>query len=225
MSTKIYHGYRLLLSRVNEFRDWYRKECFKRAVDEIKMMMKSLTDKSLEEYCQEKALDSKLSVDEFKEKWGIDSIKATMVFGWYIEGSKRQERAFNCDCFFNMWIKGKYAYVIPGFPAQAFDFPDWCEDYCYFNNTDLPEGMTDQEWKRREKTWNSLCLDDWDENRFSHTVINLSESTSPGARDIEIGIFGKDFLKGKIFSPFYVAHWNFMTSERQKKKISEGKVE
>lgn len=36
---------------------------------------------------------------------------------------------------------------------------DWLLDYSYWNNTDIPENVTAQEWERRRLDWNEVALD------------------------------------------------------------------
>lgn len=33
----------------------------------------------------------------------------------------------------------------------------WFQDYSYWNNTDQPDEISDDEWESREKTWNTYC--------------------------------------------------------------------
>lgn len=35
---------------------------------------------------------------------------------------------------------------------------EWVSDYCYFDNTDQPEGVSVEEWKERRNTWDRVLL-------------------------------------------------------------------
>lgn len=37
---------------------------------------------------------------------------------------------------------------------------DWVEDYSYWNNTDPPDGTSDEEWEIRGELWDSICNQD-----------------------------------------------------------------
>ena len=45
------------------------------------------------------------------------------------------------------------------------------EEYRYWDNIDRPRGISDREWGQRRRTWDRVCLKDWDAGRMSHVVI------------------------------------------------------
>jgi hypothetical protein len=84
------------------------------------------------------------------------------------------ETLINLDCWFNLWLDGRFAYVIPCYPqcrAEKIRPPKWCEDFCYFDNVDMPKGVSQREWQKRKTKWEQLCLEDHNRSRLSHIVI------------------------------------------------------
>ena len=53
------------------------------------------------------------------------------------------------------------------------DYPDYVTDYSFWNNTDKPDDVTQASWRRREYTWEEICLYDggWDVTRLYHAII------------------------------------------------------
>ena len=85
---------------------------------------------------------------------------------------------FCIDCSINFWLHGRYVYIIPygeNWVHEGFNLPENVEDYCYWNNTDEPEGMTWKQWQARGKNWNKIC-DDWDAARNVHEVVNAASN-------------------------------------------------
>lgn len=78
------------------------------------------------------------------------------------------------DCSVNVWIDRGRAYLIPYGSDRLFDgfAAPGATDYSYWNNADPPARMTAARWARRERTWDRVCLDDWDTTRLVHVVID-----------------------------------------------------
>jgi hypothetical protein len=112
--------------------------------------------------------------DEGKKLW-LRSKKLDIVLKNCIEAAKRRTfDPFDIECGLNMWIHKNKTYIIPicpNFISRNLTMPAWCEDYCYWDNTDWPEGMTSREWNARRKNWENVCLQDHNATRLYHSVI------------------------------------------------------
>jgi hypothetical protein len=99
-----------------------------------------------------------------------------------IDAEEKYSRLFNCDCGWNIWFHDGLAYVIPwgeDHRMKQLDVPGWAEEYGYWNNTDKPDDITDEEWDKRSDTWDAVCLNDWDAKRLTHDIILTGKRTSP----------------------------------------------
>lgn len=95
----------------------------------------------------------------------------------------------NPDCWFVFTPVREYFLIIPEFPTIGkfkSEYPDFAEDYCYFNNTDMPENVSDKEWEQRKKDWNHMInFQTGDKWTFEHKVINASCWTRQGLVAVE----------------------------------------
>lgn len=75
---------------------------------------------------------------------------------------------------------GKYVYIIPYFgcfydrQGVRFIFENKIprlEEYGYWNNTDKPDGVTNQEWGQRKRIWNKF-IEKWDSNYLVLDIVN-----------------------------------------------------
>jgi hypothetical protein len=110
------------------------------------------------------------------------------TLGEAMMASKSLEKSmFDLDCSFNMWVDGQYCYVIPyAGPRIQWkkSLPKWCKDYCYYNNSDEPKGVTQREWTARKNTWNRIALDNWDATRLTHIALELKLPNCNGLQEL-----------------------------------------
>lgn len=205
MSTKIYEAYRIRMDKVPRFTSEFRGITFKDAVKQINNL--------ISRYDYEKAL-----VDRYPNKDAQDRVKAKKnwekivplgnIFAKMMYVSdKGQNDPLNFDTSFNLWIDGKWAYIIPYFGCLFRENKLILKmveglgggDYCYYNNTDMPEGISRNEWKNREITWERVCLDSdpegWNRSRYTHVVIE-GKSPYQGFYKLEEEVIGKDAKDG-----------------------------
>jgi hypothetical protein len=58
------------------------------------------------------------------------------------------------------------------------NFPDWVEEYSYFNNSDTPEGITEEEWESRGEKWDEMIDGQWFEYNDQQATTLLFEVIS-----------------------------------------------
>ena len=102
------------------------------------------------------------------------------------------------------------------------------KDYCYFDNTDKPRGISEKEWDARKEKWDKLCLeecDDWSRNRYTHVIIE-GKYPDVGLYDIEKLIYKE---KHDAFSsPRYYAvskHMDYKYQLRKKSKDADASTD
>jgi hypothetical protein len=170
MSTKIYEAYRCPASKLNEFIDCFRAHALKFTVKFIREYMSKLLPEAVAEYQKKHTY------------WKEPSLRFHKVMELCVEDSRRPEKgAFQLDCGLNIWLYRGKAYIIPichlrGL-LKGFKLPEWAEDYCYWNNTDEPEGVPYEEFKARGDMWEKInCGEgkaDHNSRRLYHSVIDL----------------------------------------------------
>lgn len=204
MSTKIYQAWRCPAKEFPLFVKTFHEHAFTKAVKMMDILAASVVqDKILEEMLPvyENWKKTYADFDSFvKDKYEIYKIRK--CFQAALEASRSETRNFFCiDASFNAWFyKGKF-YIIPyGERCILEDFqpPERAEEYAYWNNTDQPETLTRKQWVARGKTWDAVCLDDWNANRLVHEVINFKK---------DIGIIEISKMIFKNPNDAYAAAW------------------
>jgi hypothetical protein len=137
--------------------------------------------------------------------------------------SKRLESDyFDLDCSCNLWVDGEWCYMIPYVSRLKLNErkPLWWENYAYWNNADLPRGMSDEAWKKRGATWNRIALGDWDKTRLSYIALELKMPSLNGMRAfLEYAVNGKNKQKRieMISMGASVLYWEMDEKEREEK--------
>lgn len=168
MSTKIYKGFKIktnsfseVLSIIQNFRPWINKEAEK------------LMDRFME------------NLDKSRNGPTEDPVKAKvdnyMIWLDFREKILRQKklRMPNVDTDFSVSLiphNGELLGIV--YTAHQTWFDEWCkqpkiQEYCYWNNTDKPDEISDEEWEAREKTWNILTYEPVNIQSFSIEVVPL----------------------------------------------------
>ena len=179
MSTKIYEGWRIPRGSLPGFTAGYRRIMFRGMAKWVRKLM-AVNDpvKTLEFlYPGEGGKETRDNVMS-KDRWR-DRISLTITFAHMYLNSERQVNHMNADSAFNFWLDGRWAYIIhfPGNFYRGSNAVDRLvrsvggEEYRYWDNIDRPRGISDREWGQRRRTWDRVCLKDWDAGRMSHVVI------------------------------------------------------
>lgn len=180
MSTKIYEAYRFPKARMNEFILLFNEIAFKAVRATLKLYQ--LKPEAIAEYRKELFGNN----EEASKRTSDAEVSMVWTLGHAMMASKSLEKdMFDLDCSFNMWVDGNYCYVIPyAGPIIQWrkSLPKWCKDYCYYNNSDEPKGVTEREWINRGKTWNRIALDNWDATRLTHVALELKMPSCNGLR-------------------------------------------
>lgn len=166
MSTKVYQGYRFPRSRLDEFILIFN-EISLRAVSGF-LRKHKISESTTNGMRKDLGTASKLSDDDLCLIWQLTE-------GMLMSKQERNDM-FHLDCSFNLWLRGRWAYMIPYMPnfvKVERVIPKWCEFYGYWDNTDPQEGVSPREWSQREKNWNLVALDDWHKTRLTHIAIEL----------------------------------------------------
>lgn len=171
MSTKIYYGYRMKISKLNDFIDMARPQVFDLAEEIVRKLMSAV---------KKEVIQKKLDGGWFSET----NIRFEKALELVHEISAQSERmsVLDIDFSFNIWIHDGMVYVIP-IGEEHFKrklvFPEWVEDYSYWDNTDPPNDIDDNEWMDRAEMWEKINCgsgkSDHNARRLNHSVIDMSQ--------------------------------------------------
>ena len=205
MSTKIYEAYKIPVTRLGEWREFFHKACKKH-------ILKVLRDNMGEV--------SKDLVKEFRSRNGKsiseDEISICLMLARWVKESKRGfNSALNFDSSFNFWIREGDAYIIPYWPSgMKPNVPNWSKDFSYWNNCDHSENISYEEWEERGWVWNKIALKDWDKGRMTHVAFggkNGSDGDIVGLWEL-LNEISKDERRDKIYCGVY----EFINKEEEK---------
>jgi len=154
MSTKIYYACRVRIPQLNRLIDFMRDQMFRLAAD---MFSRS--------YGLELGEDQKTAFNR-----AFDQLAST----------PEEFRNIDLECGLNVWIHGHYSYIIPIATKailREIHWPEFAEDYSYWNNTEEPDGVTRSQWANRGKTWGRInCgegISDHNARRMYHAVVEF----------------------------------------------------
>lgn len=128
MSTKICEGYRTDIKKLNEVIDFVRNRVYELARSHIKITF----------------------VDNILDDCDVEEIITRVV-----EISKYMGFL---DYGLNIWIQNDYCYIIPVASCNIYEdiFPEFVEDFSYWDCTDKPDGISYSEWDMRAIAWKSI---------------------------------------------------------------------
>ena len=138
MSWKIYVAWRVPVIRFNEALDALREEMIKHFFEIWKMFADNLKEKNPE-------------MNPLERCWQVDQLFKMFTY------DHKQPMGVGAAVRFD---DEGYVYFEPYGPFrihEKMDKPaDWFEDFCYWNNVDLPEGMDEEEWAARGEKWEEM---------------------------------------------------------------------
>ncbi len=180
MSTKIYNAFKVVnvkkpitLSKLSEINESLKKEAFKLYRQELVKIIgrRVWCLKDLYTYFGEDVatkVDEKMlrRINQLKEGKSLEEIARYDIFDFTSEMKKNETE------FGDSFGKFKILYIPDKSNVYGMYFGDhtyseiiWndehFEDYHYQNQTDMPDGMTKQRWKTREKTWDRILGPDY----------------------------------------------------------------
>lgn len=190
MSTKIYEAYRIPLDRLNEFISYVRPQMMHRVGEYMYELMIGIKNEVVDEIYRDKYPDGAAEGREENAKLYIRLEKVEEMMKEDLIKRPYERSIFDPVCGLNIWILDQNAYIIPVFTSlrglsDKIDYPDFAFDYSYWNNTDQPENVTDEDWEKRRDTWEELCLGDTlsgsghNSRRLYHDVISVEANGGP----------------------------------------------
>lgn len=187
MSTKIYEAYRMIPHIMQDtFLPFYRNAAMEHAKNVIAAISPLVADHvSFNGY-----FDSLLGQYDYKmTEERIAIFKNHVVLREVLLNLKDvslspRRHPLNIDASLNVWHITKslspytsklFTVVIPyGYSPMDYGVkpPKGVKLYQYFNNTDKPDGISDDEWSIREAFWDRIH-EDWNARRLEHNVIDI----------------------------------------------------
>lgn len=183
MSTKIWYARRFPLEKLAEFMAWVRPK----TLEVIATKMQEVMDAVTQEYIKEKLTgmeplpdDAPVSVRKMREDhyrfYKAEKLirhrhrEKVMVPSTDLGGQEYMKEIMDdgrpfidMDCGWNIFLHDGECFATAwGWTRYLddFEFPEWAEDYCYWNNTDpldgYEEGEKFEEWQARGAKWDEF---------------------------------------------------------------------
>ena len=170
MSTKIYEAWKVQVSKLKDFTNKIHAHMMKKVIIKVERIFNNFNDeKFIKSYNQkEKTAAEKRKIrKELKNPRHLFFAKLRFIFDLAKESTKTTSGSM-CDlqCGFKFWIRKGFVYIIPwgehGF-RKGFRLPKYAVDYCYFNSTDKPDDISYSAWKTRERIWDDMIDNPYEE--------------------------------------------------------------
>ena len=166
MSTKIYRAWRCPADKMNWYLKWARSQMLRVVDERVEKLKAAVKPEALPE----------------KPDWAEIGWESAAWFEFLtkklMEAASKSTRdpLFDLECGLNLWIHDDgRLYIMPigeHWIAESLDNPpEPVENYAYWNNTDRPDDVTEDEWHDREATWEEVCLRDHNRFRLYHAVV------------------------------------------------------
>ena len=214
MSTKIYEGYRFPRNRLDEFIPIFNQICHR----SVKQLLKKswFSDKEIEE-AREQIFGKNI---KGSNQYSDDDVRLVLQLAYWMRESKHgRNDPFNMDCALNLWLDGKWVYIIPyvvnGMDMQKL-MPKWCKYYGYWDNTDQQVGVSDKEWQKRKILWNRIAVDDWDKTRLSHIVFEMKMPHLNGLKSLLRSINRNEDWYIRIYGAASALYWQLKKDASKK---------
>jgi hypothetical protein len=156
VSTKIYYGWRVPLHGLGEFIIKARQQMLGAIVGRVRQLMAAI-DNGVVEAAKADFLERMSKVSIKKQSRLNKEIRMAIVMRAARDASYGINKdIFDLECGITFRILGKFAY---GFGWGDYPYLDAIDDtepavkYCYWNNTDKPEEVSQAEWNKRGDTW------------------------------------------------------------------------
>jgi hypothetical protein len=205
---------------LEEFVDWFRGVCLKQAAKATSELMVGFKKEYVNK--QAKKLADNTTVKKYlegREKW----FRCALAFRTFAENSRHQYAFLNIDCWANIFLQGRYCYIIPSFPLPnaKVKYPEWVEEYGYWNNSDPPTHLTTRQWATRRKHWD-VAIDNFNHKRICFSVIEARNRVGLGhcMGDVEKMVLTKK-EREKNVPPLAIAYWLLDIEETEKKKTNK----
>jgi len=182
VSTKIYNAYRFKKEKLNEFLEFIDDQILSSILEYGNKLFNNLTEHAIQKALEKKGMKGADFSDLFMRE---------LAFEYYIDKAMESSTRDMMDlsASYNFWIRGDYVYTVAyveNWLYEDFDYPDWVEDFNYWDNTDKPEDVSQKEWDFREEVWEEIN-NNWDKGRLVHFIM-----TEDGHRRFELMNYIRD---------------------------------
>ncbi len=186
MSTKIYRAWRIEINKLNEFIDFVRPQVLEYSKNTVLELMSAVTEAGIEKQRKDHPYCNK-DVE----------LRLECVLDVYRYTSNQNKTGLNIDFSLNIWLYENHAYIIPVGDYFWFDVPKDTEEFRYWNNTDRPEELSEDEWNYRRSMWKKInCgegIANHNSRRLNHSIIDMS-----GFGDVDFELMMHQEIKKRI---------------------------
>lgn len=167
MSTKIYYAWKVELPKLREFQLALAEAAFEVTAHVFKNAVEELSRFNIAK-----------ELDCGNQDWDDEkrAIAGTLILG-VVASQSPMKSGFSFDVSYNCWVNQTHAYLIlysdnNDSICKALKVPEGAIYYGYWNNTDQPDDVSDEQWEQRGKEWDKF-IDNHNLGRMCCEVINL----------------------------------------------------
>lgn len=174
------------INKLNEFIDFVRPQVFECARKIVLKLMPQVSEKGINKQKEEHPYYHK--EEELRLECVLDSCR-------YVSNQSKRFLAFDIDLSLNIWLYDGDAYIIPVGEYHFWTVPEGTQEFRYWNNTDRPEELSEEQWNYRSETWENInCgqgIADHNSRRLNHAIIDMS-----GIGDVDFEFMMHQAIKG-----------------------------
>lgn len=174
MSTKVYVAYKLKDS--NDLWPWVR-DTRRRGEEEVKTVLRTMyADFGKAVKTRSKKFKEGVASGKSAARMRLSLTHDLLREGYKSQLSSSQRGPFNFDVSVVIREFEGGLYILPYCDWMMRDVLDFLkkdkrlEDFAYWNNTDMPDGMTDKAWKARGRVWDALDANGWGDYLAIHIM-------------------------------------------------------
>lgn len=229
MSTKIYYGIRIPIEKISLFTKFFDNICLTFIEKSTRQLMSAVKEDVVKKEAELfKGIRGNKSVDDFLKDGGDQYIRFVYVAKMYMLAMKTHSNWFNPESWFNAFPFDKHFYIITGYPtglrSEDVKYPNYVEDYSYWDNTDPPDNISNSAFEKRGRVWEKCrACDTPMSNRLCHILIE-DDPYSCTLSLIENRILTKEESTKHFSSASYVAKW-WADEKKRNNDIETGKDE
>jgi hypothetical protein len=180
MSTKIWTAHRIPLPSLNRYLELCRDKSLKKFFATADWQLNCIDWKQAVKRARENKYIQKVTGHDIR-RYAVELLEAE-----YRKANQSWDAGlFDVECGLNIWLEDAYAYIIPVGRTVVLPKVRWAKDYSYQNQVDRPKHIPAKEYAERKKTWERLCLNNWNVHRLYYQIVDFSAGSVESSFELE----------------------------------------
>jgi hypothetical protein len=167
MSTKIYHAWKVPANRINDALLNMNEQAIQQESEYLKRAYHHVSEEEVQKKIQ------KWMQSDLYDGSPVDPepIRLSIAISTILRSNKLLYKNGDIPdhASANMWFYEDHWYIIQ-YSNYEWEVPEYAEDFAYWNNTDKPDEISEEEWYMRRKVWDAI-LENERELQCHHTML------------------------------------------------------